>query len=78
MDFVVGKQRWNIDDKLTVVLGKLQYNKGEVSFNKISKVHAFLSECYLRLLAVLELSLEKAGEITLVVICKFEVVYLFI
>lgn len=78
MEFVIGKQRWKIDDKLTVMLGKLQYNKGKMSFNKISEEHAFLSECYLRHLAVLELNLEKAGGITLVVIWKFEVVYLFI
>lgn len=36
MDFVVQKQRLKIDDKLTVMWGKLQCSKGEVevSFSK--------------------------------------------
>lgn len=78
MDLVLGKQKWKIDDKLTVMLGKLQPNKCEVSFNKTSEGHVPLSGYQLRLPAVLELSLKKAGGINLVEIWKLEVVYLFI
>lgn len=60
------------------MLGKLQSNKCEVSFNKTSEGHVPLSGYQLRLPAVLELSLKKAGGINLVGIWKLEVVYLFI
>lgn len=64
MDFVVQKQRLKIDDKLTVIWGKLQCSKGEVevSFSKTCEGHVPLSGCQERLPAVLELGLKKAGK----------------